>query len=392
MRGFGDASHDLDRDAGPCAPREQRGAELERRPRHERMERDAVELDLDRADLVQHEQRGLGRRRRWHGDERQRFGEAGCIALEPRALLGRQLGDDRDVAAAHRAAKEVGEAALALPRLAEPAEQVQIFDPQDAPAGARVVEQREAALFPFAEPRHAGDHALAAEPEHVVAAIQVAMQRIAVFDESFGDPLADQRGLAAAGQADDRRRARPRAAEQVREPLAIRRARHAERDAAGRNALGLVDRDRLQHSLRAARARALIALLRRQLVEQRLRLGRKRDGDQPIAAIGAQRLVELVVVVVIAVRRVGFEPVPDHRLRERGDVLARLGHEPPVAARRVIAEQALVLWIDPARLDDQWNRHARAGRRLDTDAHELGAERQLEQLLLRRLRARECVA
>ena len=163
---LGDAAHDLDRDAGPRAPREQRGAELERGARHERMQRDAREPHLERADLVQQQLRGLGRRRGRHGDERERLGEARRIALEPRVLLGRELGDDREVAAAHRAAEEVGEAALALARLAEPAEQVEILDPQDALALARLVEHREAALFPLAEVRHARRSGACRESRH----------------------------------------------------------------------------------------------------------------------------------------------------------------------------------------------------------------------------------
>ena len=148
---LGDAAHDLDRDAGPRAPREQRGAELERGARHERMERDVREPDLERADLVEQQLRGLAGRGGGHRDERERLGETRCIALEARVLLVRQLGDDREVAAPYRAAEEVGEAALALARLAEPAEQVEVLDPQDALALARLVEHGEAALFPLAE-------------------------------------------------------------------------------------------------------------------------------------------------------------------------------------------------------------------------------------------------
>ncbi|HEY6039243.1 MAG TPA: hypothetical protein VIV58_33400, partial [Kofleriaceae bacterium] len=75
---------------------------------------------------MEHEVRGLVRRRRGHGDQRERLGEPRRIALEPRALFGGELRDDREVAAADRAAEEVGEAALALARLAEPAEQVEV--------------------------------------------------------------------------------------------------------------------------------------------------------------------------------------------------------------------------------------------------------------------------
>src|SRR5687767_5312503 len=95
------------------------------------MERDALEPDLERAHLVEQELRGLAGRCRWHCDERQRLGQARRVALEACELLLRQLRDHGEVAAPHGATEEVGEAALALARLTEPAEQVQIFDPQN---------------------------------------------------------------------------------------------------------------------------------------------------------------------------------------------------------------------------------------------------------------------
>jgi len=81
----------------------------------------------------------------------------------------------------------------------------------------------------------------------VVHAVEVAVDRVAILDQAIGDPLPDQRRLAGAGRADHRDRARLRPAEQVRQPLAVRRARHAERLGAGADPLGLVDAERAQH-------------------------------------------------------------------------------------------------------------------------------------------------
>src|SRR5690606_20316716 len=124
-------------------------------------------------------------------------------------------------AAPHGAAEEVREAALALSRLTEAAPQVEILDPQDALLAARLVEDREASLLPLAEIRHAGDHALAGQPPHVMAAVEVLVDRVPVLLQALRDPLPDQRRLARPGWADHRGRPRPLAAEQIGEPLAV---------------------------------------------------------------------------------------------------------------------------------------------------------------------------
>src|SRR5207244_3528562 len=112
--------------------------------------------------------------------------------------------------------EEVREAALALPRLPEPPEQVEVLDPQDALVLARVVEHGEAALLPLAEVAHARDQPLSGEPPHVVAFVEVAVDRIAVVDEAVVYPLPDQRRLAGARRPDHRDRTRPRARQQIR--------------------------------------------------------------------------------------------------------------------------------------------------------------------------------
>src|SRR5262249_31364760 len=154
--------------------------------------------------------RSLGGRCRGHDDRRERLGKPRRIALEARVLLGRHLGDDRDVAATHRTAEKGREAALALARLPEPTPQMEILDPQDAAPSLRIVEECEAALLPLTEMRHAGDHALAGQPPDVEAAIEVLVQREAVLDEAIVHPLQDQRGLAATRRTDHADGARSR--------------------------------------------------------------------------------------------------------------------------------------------------------------------------------------
>jgi hypothetical protein len=174
-----------------------------------------------------------------------------------------------------------------------------------------------------------------------------------------------------------------------RQPLAIRRTRHALTELTVRGAHGLVDAELLKNSVVALVrcARSAIFLLRQQ-IEQRLRLRRECDRRDSLFAVREQ-LIHGVVVVDLG-------PVMANEcLREWRDLVAARTHEPLVAAQRVVAKEVLAVIARPPRLDDERHRAVKlTGLRHDIDARsdQLGAERELEQILMNGKRLLQHVA